>query len=204
MTQKRIRRVGAGNKRVSENGNGNGKGSSQYVPWVAVIISIAAGFWSVANPRDDIKQERAERLEGIRLAKTDMEVLLRRIDDEILRNAKFSSEKYLTKEEHLEFKTGIKEAASSLRDELNRMRGDQVTRSEHQQHWAETAARIDGVRELNVQLRKETFDSISALAKETGGQYTVGDQIKNLQDQLKLLNGRLDQLRMRQLAPAQQ
>lgn len=184
---------------TSNGSHTNGRfASTQIVPWVAVVISIAAGFWAVANPRDDIKSERIERLEGIHQAKTDIEALLHRIDEEILRVKGFASDKLLSKDEHREFVRRADKSLDTLKGEIDRIRGDQVTRSEHQQHWAETAARIDGVRDLNVQLRKETFDAIATLQKDVGGQFTVGDQIKSLTAQIADLNRRLDMVRPRQ------
>ncbi len=35
----------------------NGKGfGATIVPWLAIAMSLGAAFWTVANPRDDIKQ----------------------------------------------------------------------------------------------------------------------------------------------------
>ncbi len=170
--------------------NGNGVSTparSEALAWAAVVVSLGMAFWSVANPKGDVAT-----------VKEDLHREVSRLDAEILRVKRYSSDKTLTKDEHVEFVRRTDKGIDTLRDEINRIRADQVTRSEHQQHWSETSARIDGVRDINLALRKETFDAIANLQKETGGQYTIGDQLKNLQDQLKLLTSRLDSMRLRQ------
>jgi hypothetical protein len=52
--------------------NGNGNGAS-FVPWIAIVLSLGAGFWAVANPKDDVKQARSDSTAEIRLAKQELE-----------------------------------------------------------------------------------------------------------------------------------
>lgn len=144
------------------------KNGSTAIPWVAVLIAAAGFVWSIANPRDDIKQTRLE---------------LRDEFKDALNQAKVSIHEKLPRLEHEEFSRRVDRDNLVVRDEINRIRTDLVGRSEHILHWADTDDRIKNVRELIVDLRKD-FVTISP----------PGDQFKNIQDQIKSLRENYQQL----------
>jgi hypothetical protein len=187
-----VRRIEKAQVRKEMAGNGNGNGN-----WVAIgvivsiVLAIGGAFISILNPRNDMESLKREFREDIESLRRQTRMDDARIEAEILRVKNYSSEKLLTKDEHQEFVRRTDLGIANARDEINRIRADQVTRAEHIQHWDEIKARIDTVRETGLQLRKDTFDSINSLQKEVGGQYTIGDQIKNLQDQLKAINDKM-------------
>jgi predicted RNase H-like nuclease (RuvC/YqgF family) len=101
----------------------------------------------------------------------------------------------LTKEEHVEFKLrvdktieGLQTEISSLRAEVSYLRDNQVTRQEHVTHWDQI---------------KENFFTMSgqidSLRKDFGGQYTVGEEIKQLQGQINDLRNQPRSLQLPQL-----
>jgi chromosome segregation ATPase len=180
-----------------KNGNGNGNGGDQktfntlslIIAGLSLLMSLVFAFYTTANPKGDVLLIRQESREDLHREMT-------RVDADILRVKSFASDRLLSKTEHEEFARRMDKSTDNLREELNRVRADQVTRSEHIQHWTETTSRIDAVRDLNNQLRRENQEALSDLRKEIGGQYTLGDQIKNLQDQIKNLASRLDAVKV--------
>lgn len=187
MTTPQTQVIKTGNTSLA-NGNGDQKTFNTLTLLLAgfsTLMSLGFAFYTLANPKGDVLLIRQESRE-------DLHREVNRLDSEILRFKDLSVAKFLTLAEHKEFVQRADKSADNLRDELNRIRSDQVTRSEHIQHWAEIASRIDAVRDLNNQLRRENLDSLTELRKELGGQYTLGDQLKNLQDQIKNLSTRID------------
>lgn len=175
------------------NGNGNDQKTFNTLTIIlagfSTLMSLGFAFYTLANPKGDVLLIRQESRE-------DLHREVSRLDSEILRFKDLSAAKFLTLAEHKEFVQRADKTGDNLREEINRIRSDQVTRSEHIQHWGEIASRIDAVRDLNNQLRRENQDSMSDIRKELGGQYTLGDQLKNLQDQIKNLSSRLDGVKM--------
>ena len=91
----------------------------------------------------------------------------------------------ISREEHQEFKTREDDKISVLEKEiqlnkieLSALRDSQVTRSEHVTHWEQSKADV-------LEIRKQVDD----LRKDFGGQYSVAEKLKELQNEL-------DQIRM--------
>lgn len=85
---------------------------------------------------------------------------------------------------HNEFKARIDQRIDSLREnalrelgridgEIGALRGDMVSRSEHQTHWSETSDRINSL-----------SARITDLQHTFGADYTIGDRIKALQTEV--------------------
>lgn len=82
-------RNGNGNGRYT-NGNGNGNGLASYLPTLigtmTILLGLAAGFWAVASPKDDLK--RIEwRLDQIEIRQRDDHAVIAR-HDEVIRATK--------------------------------------------------------------------------------------------------------------------
>jgi len=89
-------------------------------------------------------------------------------------------DKKLSKDEHAEFKLRTDKSVENLQQEIASGRSDvaflrdnQVTRAEHVTHW-------DQIKESIMEMRKQIDD----LRKDFGGQYTVSEKLKDMQDQL--------------------
>lgn len=150
--------------------NGNGKSSQAVLPWIAVALSVGAAFWSIANPRDDIKQEHAA-IEALRATfKTDIDALRIRFED-----------KYLPLSVHAEYSARIDKDTQRLEQLYVLLRADVVPRTEHTQHWAEADKSVSYLRDNVVELRKDI-----------SGSYNIGKQLDNLQDQIKAMQGKID------------
>jgi hypothetical protein len=117
------------------------------VPWIAVAVSIAGAFWQVANPRDDIQRLRSDFQAQVN--------------------------ERLTRDVHLEFASRKDKDTDRLQAQVDSIRGDLVSRSEHQQHWNEINDRISALREQVAELRRDF-----------SGSYNVGKQLENLQRQV--------------------
>jgi uncharacterized protein YhaN len=122
---------------VKTNGNGNGNGYDKLLPIASIILALIGLFWSVANPRDDIKQIKQE--------------LQSEIDQ-------LSREK-LTLAEHHEYVTRKDKDTDRLDGEINTMRAQVVPREEHVQHWKEQDDRFDTLRDQVAALTKEVNGS---------------------------------------------
>src|SRR5580698_318482 len=101
--------------KVNGNGNGSGSGYDKFLPIGSIILALFGLFWSVANPRDDIKQIKQE--------------LQAEIDQ-------LSREK-LTLAEHHEYVTRMDKETDRIDGEIHTMRAGVVPREEHAQHWKE-------------------------------------------------------------------
>jgi len=159
-------------RKMSEQAYTNGKAaSSNIISYFAIGVSIVVAFWSVANPRDDIKSLRLEAQEQQRQLKGDLQAEI----NSIVKDTKF----VLSKDEHREFVLRMDRDISRLEFQVNDIRNKQVSREEHTQHWNE----ID---DKHNSLRQQVYD----LRKDFVGTYTVGDQIKNIQKQIDDMRGR--------------
>jgi SMC interacting uncharacterized protein involved in chromosome segregation len=146
---------------------------------------LGAAFWQAANPKGDLNQVKSELRDD--LVQTES-----RIEKNISDVKYLADNKLLAKDEHDEFVVRINKDIDVLRDEINRIRNDIVSRSEHQQHWTDIDERIAAVRQtLNDFMRDQTAAN-DEMRKEFGGTYTAGDQLKNLQEQIKAMQSRLD------------
>lgn len=82
----------------------------------------------------------------------------------------------VSRNEHLEFKQHIDDKIVTLDREVSRIQVSLVPREEHATHWAEFEARLG---ELSVR--------ITEVQKEFGGNFTLGDALKDLQRQVSEL-----------------
>jgi chromosome segregation ATPase len=139
--------------------NGNGNGSTNVnnglVSWAAVILAIFSAFWAVANPRDDIKT-----------LKSDEQTQLTDFRHEVAAT-------YTALVEHREFAKRLEEDVVKLQIQITELRKDQVSRSEHQQHWSDQTERINAVNAALGELRSQFV-----------GSYNIGKQLDSLQKQL--------------------
>lgn len=155
---------------AATNGNGSGKGLQYVMPGIAIAMSLAAAFWTIANPRDDIKQEHAA-IEALRATfKTDLDAMRIRFED-----------KYLPLSVHTEYSARIDKDTLRLEQLYIGLRGEVVPRAEHMQHWVEADKSVSYLRENVVELRKDI-----------SGSYNIGKQLDNLQDQIKAMQGKID------------
>src|SRR5262249_3890983 len=129
--------------------------SISIVPWVAVILSLFSAFWSVANPRDDIKALKNEFQGQISELRHD------------------AGTAYLTIAEFREYMIRKDKDTDRTEVALRSIQSEVVPRPEHQQHWNEQADRIAGLR-----------DQLSDLRKEVQGSWNIGKQLDSLQKQI--------------------
>ncbi len=118
---------------VKTNGNGYGK----LLPLAAIILALIGLFWSVANPRDDIKEIKQE--------------LQAEID-------KLGRDKMTLAEQH-EYALRKDKDTDRIDGEINSIRAGLVPRSEHEQHWREQLDAINVLRDQVGGLLKEVNGS---------------------------------------------
>jgi hypothetical protein len=152
---------------------------------LSLLLSFATAFWQAANPKGDLNQVRSELRDD--LVQTES-----RIEKNISDVKYLAENKLLAKDEHVEFVVRMNKDVDVLRDEINRIRNDLVSRSEHQQHWAGIDERIAGNRQAMSDFIRDQTHANDEMRKEFGTTYTAGDQLKNLQEQIKTLQSRLD------------
>jgi hypothetical protein len=112
-------------------------GYDKFLPIGSIILALFGLFWSVANPRDDIKSIKQELQAEI---------------DQLSRDK-------LTLAEHHEYVTRMDKETDRLDGEINTMRVGVVPREEHAQHWKEQDARFDALRDQVTALTKEVNGS---------------------------------------------
>jgi uncharacterized protein HemX len=119
------------------NGNGNGNKGSAAVSWIAIAMSVAislgGAFWTVANPRDDIKQVEA------------------RLQSQI--------DKMLPRSVHDESILRLDRDIARLADELLRQRGSSVTRDEMSKFEFTNSSRLEGQANRLLTLENELHGS---------------------------------------------
>jgi len=186
--------------------NGNSS-NANITAWAAIAISVGLAFFNAVNPKSDVQQIKTDYQADIRQAKIDLQGEIRQVKQDLREDVKHLEERWerelsqikwdinnkvLTISQHNEFASRIEKAADVLRDEINRIRIDQVSRSEHLQHWSETTERLNA---LNLRIKDVSTEQNlvnESMRKEFGSTFTAGDQMKNLQDQIKTLQNRLD------------
>lgn len=158
-----------------EHPNNNWSGKYGNILQTMTVVGVALGgvYAGVIAPLHEEMHDLHSKVDLIRPADQN--------DLEKVSNFFFSELKdKLTKEEHSEFKLrvdktidGLQAEISSLKSEAAYLRDNQVTRQEHVTHWDQI---------------KENFATMSgqidSLRKDFGGQYTVGEEIKQLQGQI--------------------
>jgi hypothetical protein len=188
-----------GNRAVAEK---NGTNTWQIVIMAgAVILTLISQFWSLANPREDIKTVRSDLQISIDRQEKDLhdliekdqrqvDMLTKSMDERVQARAKETDEQiqaiqhYLQTDvvglrEHVEF-VKRQDMRLALLEQITAKHQDSiVTRAEHQGHWADIDQKFTV---LNGRL--------DALINQFTGTFTVGDQLKNLQkeiDDLRIL-----------------
>ncbi len=122
---------------TTTNSSSNGKSSSAIVPWIAivmsVVISLAGAFWTVANPRDDIKQVEVRLQSQIdrSLPRSVHDEAILRLDRDIVR----------------------------LSDELLRQRTNTLSRDEMAKFEINNASRMEGQANRLLKLEDELHGS---------------------------------------------
>lgn len=152
---------------------------------LAMLVGLGGLFWQAANPKGDLQSVRYDMREDIKRAEE-------RIDREINQIKWDINNKAMTIAQHNEFASRIDKAADILRDEINRIRADQVTRSEHQQHWNEQTERMNALNQRLKDIAMEQNAANDSMRKEFGSTFTAADQMKNLQDQIKTLQNQFN------------
>jgi hypothetical protein len=168
----------------------NGKNSNLNVLLFAVtalslLLSLGAAFWQAANPKGDLNQVKSE-------LRDDLIKIESRIDKSISDVKYVTDNKMISKDEHVEFALRLNKDIDVLRDEINRLRNDLVSRSEHAQHWADTEDRIATIHKAMSDFIRDQTATNDEMRKEFGGTYTAGDQLRNLQEQIKAMQLRVD------------
>ena len=168
----------------------NGKNSNLNVLLFAVtalslLLSLATAFWQAANPKGDLTEVKSELRDDLAQTKS-------RIDKNISEVKYLEDNKLLAKDEHEQLVIRINKDIDILRDEINRIRNDIVSRSEHEQHWADIEDRIATIHKAMSDFIRDQTATNDEMRKEFGGTYTAGDQLKNLQEQIKAMQLRLD------------
>lgn len=135
------------------NGNGNGNGSNWplVISGIAVVLTLVGQFWALANPRDDLKQLKADLRADI--------------------------DKMLPISVHTEFVIRADRDLKRLETGLIKATDAVVPRVEHEQHWKENDARIVALREQVMELRRE-FSGSYNIGKQLDN---LQDQIRVLQ-----------------------
>jgi hypothetical protein len=117
--------------------NGNGNGYDKLLPLASIILALIGLFWSVANPRDDIK-----------LIKQELQAEI----DQLGRDK-------LTLAEHHEYVVRKDRDTDRIEGEITTIQAQLVPRAEHEQHWREQLDRINVLRDQVVGLLKEVNGS---------------------------------------------
>jgi chromosome segregation ATPase len=172
--------------------------NTQFITTIAAFLSLFAsvGLALWTNAKGDVTSVKAELREDIRRAEERMDTLIGVLRGDIAVIRSNQEDKMLSKAEHKEFVTRVDGMLAQIRDDIKLIRADLVPRSEHAQHWADVTDRLNALRIALEQERQERVAVYADFRKEFGSTYTAGDQMKNLQDQIKLLSGRLDALSM--------
>lgn len=152
-------------------GNGNGKTNL----WI-VGIAIFAALFSAASwltPRGDLQQFRSD-------SQQQMSGLETRLQAEIdtVRKSATNLEPISV---HDEFERNVVRQLDRISSDVENLRTQVVRREEMTGRLAAIAAAIATVR-----------DSINDIRKEFTGSYNIGKQLDNLQDQIKVLQQRVD------------
>jgi hypothetical protein len=117
--------------------NGNGNGYDKLLPMASIALALIGLFWSVANPRDDIKQIKQELQAEI---------------DQLAREK-------LTIAEHREYGLRKEKDFDRIDNDVNTIRAGLVPRAEHEQHWNELSDRFSTLRDQIIELRKQVNGS---------------------------------------------
>jgi len=163
----------------------NSNGSKSTVAWgaaAAVVVALISLFWSVANPRDDIKQVEARFDAQQTQLENRIQATIREIQQQI--NAR------LTTAVHEEFARRVDKHIDAIDSEIKDLQNSRIIRQEYQKDL--------GVVDQRMIAQRET---VRNLQQQFAGSYNVGKQLDNLQDQIRLLQQRLDTSRQVTASP---
>lgn len=134
-------------------------GINNYMPLAGILlslfISLGSAFWTVANPRDDIKSIKA-----------DSEYRLENLRREVQAN-------YMTIAEYREYRDRKDKDTERLDRSIQTIQSDLVSRSEHKQHWDEQNDKVNALRDQLIQLQKDF-----------GGSWNIGKQLDLIQREI--------------------
>jgi DNA repair exonuclease SbcCD ATPase subunit len=150
----------------------------------AVMLTLASQFWTLANPRDDIRTVRVDNQQAMDRLEKELTQLItkneKRIDEvqHQLETAVETINKHLEKSvvgrmEHEEFVHREDARLNTLENQSAKMQDNLVTRAEHQTHWNESDQKFTV---LN--------NRLDQLIQAFTGTFTIGDQLKNLQKEI--------------------
>lgn len=137
----------------------SGSNKDQMVSWIAVGIAIFSAFWAVANPRDDIKQLKADEQNAL----TDFRHEVAGTYETLMQHAEFAKRK--------------DGDTDRMEKQIVAIQADLVSRSEHQQHWAEQSEKVAVLR-----------DQVNELYKELNGSANIGKVLDNIQTRVNTLS----------------
>ena len=147
------------------NGNGNGNGYDKFLPVASIALALIGLFWSVANPRDDIKQIKQELQAALDQVNREKQAQIDQLNRDKLSLA-----------EHHEYAMRKDRDTDRIDGEMTLLRAGLVPRDEHEQHWKEQTDRFNALRE-----------QVTALTKEVNGSWDVGKQLETLQREIDAL-----------------
>jgi len=161
------------NVRPSNGGEFSGKYANILQTLTVLAISISGIYAGIILPlREQINELRAE---VARVSSVSIKNLEKTTD---IFGAQLKDK--ISREEHEEFKLredkqieSVLSASNANKAEMTYFRDNQVTRAENVTHW-------DQQKENTAEVRKQVDD----LRKDFGGQYTISEKIKDLQQQL--------------------
>jgi DNA repair exonuclease SbcCD ATPase subunit len=185
----------------TSNSNGNGKFNQWHIVLMAmgiilsIMISALNGFWSLANPREDIKaieqrwstalynteQRLGSEIVEIKNFKWTMApgIDLDRLREDF-KDAKNDQKSLLTRDEHKEYVLRKDKDTDYLASQIKDIRGDLISRPEHLQHWKEVDDRISAIR-----------GQLSDLAKDYASKDVVKQSTSELNERMTALSNRL-------------
>ena len=201
---------GAG--KVSDTKNGGGSNTWTVVLMAAaVILSLAGSFWTVANPRDDIKQVRVDFQELLKSTDAHLQAEIRQIKDDLAKEIQ-KNETEVSDDRRLlrDSISDVLKATVTIREyeEFKNREVIRQTEDEHQLHELETRSvtqhehedlkyRVEQLqshyvpREEHIEHWNQTTDRLTGLAntinelrRDFSGSFTVTDALKQVQKEI--------------------
>jgi DNA repair exonuclease SbcCD ATPase subunit len=181
------RQIANGNRAVVEK---NGTNTWQIVIMGgAVVLTLASQFWTLANPRDDIRTTRTDLQQSIDRQEKDLRDLINKNAQLLEELEKATTIRFDTLErrvqtdvvgmrEYEEFAKREDARIATIEVYLAKLQDSLVSRAEHQQHWNEADQRYNAL-----------SSRLDQLNTQFNGTFTIGDQLKALQKQIDDLRG---------------
>jgi chromosome segregation ATPase len=159
----------SGNRTVVER---NGTNTWQLIIMgVAVLLSLLSQFWTLANPRDDIRTTRIDLQQAMDRQEKELRDLIDKGQKRLEELTRQNDEHFAVMErrlqtdvvslrEHEEFVKREDARISALEQIAAKLQDNLVTRAEHQTHWSETDQKFAN---LNSRLEQLSSQIVSAL-----------------------------------------